>query len=191
MKMKLGKEMRVFGIAVLSVLIFGQCNKNEIEDQFDCSTSSLAASAETTESDCGSATATIEVTASGGLAPYLYKLDDGAAQAASTFNNVEPGLYQITITDANSCTFVVNQMVMSTTSYITDIEPIISMNCAISGCHNGSTSLPDFRSLATVQANSGNIKSFTQTGFMPRNGSLSQNEIDLIACWVDDGALNN
>ena len=75
--------------------------------------------------------------------------------------------------------------------YPESIGEIIVTKCAISGCHNGSTSLPDFRSLATVQANSGNIKSFTQTGFMPRNGSLSQNEIDLIACWVDDGALNN
>ena len=82
MKMKLARELRVVGIAVLSVLIFGQCNKNEIEEQFDCSTSSLAGSAETTASACGSATATIEVTTTGGLAPYLYKLDDGAVQAA-------------------------------------------------------------------------------------------------------------
>jgi hypothetical protein len=26
---------------------------------------------------------------------------------------------------------------------------------------------------------------------MPKQGSLTQDEIDAIVCWVDDGALNN
>ena len=179
------------GFLLLLSFLMSNCNTNEIEPQIECSSSDLSGSATSTRTVCGSATAMITVTASGGLSPYLYQLDDGGVQEGTTFENVEPGLYQITITDANNCAFVINQVVKSTTSYATDIEPIIMNSCAISGCHNGSTSLPDFRNLATVQANALNIKSFTQTGFMPRSGSLTDQEIDRIACWVDDGALDN
>lgn len=179
------------GLAIIVSLLHFQCKTNEIEEQFDCTTTDLSGSGITTESGCGSATATIEVTATGGLAPYEFKLDDGPSQAGAVFNDVEPGLYQVTITDANNCVFVVNQVVKSTTSYATDIEPVIMSSCAVTGCHDGSTAQPDFRSLATVQANAADIKSFTQTGFMPRNGTLTDQEIALIACWVDDGALDN
>jgi hypothetical protein len=65
-------------------------------------------------------------------------------------------------------------------------------SCAISGCHDGSvSSLPNFSNLSVIQANASMIKSRTQSGNMPKTGSLTQNQIDLIACWVDDGALDN
>ena len=64
-------------------------------------------------------------------------------------------------------------------------------NCAVSGCHNG-TQFPDFRSLSNIQQNKDQIRQRTQTGNMPPNGrSLTQQQIDLIACWIDDGALDN
>ena len=186
------KNLRNLAWLLILSFLMSNCSTDDIEPpKVNCATSDLSATAEATETACGSATASVEVVATGGLAPYLYKLDDGDSQSSSSFDNVAPGLYQITVTDANSCTFIVNLMVKSTTSYTNQIAPIINANCSTSGCHDGSTSLPDFRSLATVQANALNIKSFTQTGFMPQNGTLAQNEIDLIACWVDDGAPSN
>ena len=185
------KSFYLPALVLMSILVFTQCSVNEVDPPFDCTNSDLAATATATPSACGDATSTIEVTATGGDGPYMYKLDEGTPQASNVFENVEPGLYQVIVTDANECIEAIAQVVMSTTSYANDIAPIMMNSCATTGCHDGSTSLPDFRSLAVVQANAGAIKSVTQSGFMPRNSTLPQSEIDLIACWVNDGALDN
>ena len=44
---------------------------------------------------------------------------------------------------------------------------------------------------ANVQGNAGQIKTLTGNRTMPAEGSLTQAEIDMIACWVDDGAVAN
>ena len=75
-------------------------------------------------------------------------------------------------------------------SFETDIAPIIENNCAISGCHGGNIS-PDLRNFSTIQARANRIKIRTQNRTMPRGRSLTQMEIDQIACWVDGGALDN
>ena len=49
-----------------------------------------------------------------------------------------------------------------------------------------------FTVFSNIQSSASQIKSLTQSGAMPKNGSkLSQTQLDAIACWVDDGALNN
>ena len=78
----------------------------------------------------------------------------------------------------------------SDVTYSGSIAEIISVNCAVSGCHAG-PQFPDFRVLANIQANASNIKIRTQNRSMPKSGSLTQQEIDLIGCWVDNGALDN
>ena len=78
----------------------------------------------------------------------------------------------------------------SEVTYSANISTIIEANCAISGCHAGSVS-PDFREFNTIQSKSDRIKVRTQNRTMPKNGSLTQQEIDQIACWVDNGALDN
>ena len=78
------------------------------------------------------------------------------------------------------------------TSWASDVMPIIDNNCAISGCHNGdNSSIPNWTVFSNVQANASNIKTRTGNKTMPRTGSLTDAEIELIACWVDDGALDN
>lgn len=151
----------------------------------------LTVSATSTISDCGSTNGSINVNASNGVEPYQYQLDSEPPQASPDFV-VGPGLYIILITDNNGCEFVLSQIVKSNTLYATDIQPIMSNSCAINGCHDGSnSSLPNFNNLSVVQANASMIRSRTQSRNMPKTGSLTQNQIDLIACWVDDGALDN
>ena len=151
----------------------------------------LTVSATSTISDCGSTNGSIKVTASDGVEPYQFQLDSEPPQALPDFL-VGPGIYVILITDNNGCEFVLTQIVKSNTSYGADILPIMANSCAINGCHDGSNStLPNFNNLIEVQANASMIKSRTQSRNMPKTGSLTQNQIDLIACWVDDGAIEN
>ena len=97
------------------------------------------------------------------------------------------------VTDDNGCQNSVTVSVDNGTSYNDDIVPIINTNCAVSGCHDGNSSPPDWTDLALVQENAENIKTRTMDGSMPPAGrqDLQPTEIQAIACWVDDGALNN
>jgi hypothetical protein len=83
-------------------------------------------------------------------------------------------------------------------SYLEDVKPILEAKCAIPGCHNGSLGVDrDWSNFATFQENAqhGNVKNYVTNRIMPpsfsTNGPLSQDQINTIACWVDDGAPNN
>jgi gliding motility-associated-like protein len=63
-------------------------------------------STETITSSCSNApTGSITVNATGAIAPYSYRLNNGAFQASPTFNNIAPGNYTITINDAACGTY--------------------------------------------------------------------------------------
>ena len=83
-------------------------------------------------------------------------------------------------------------------SFQADIKPIIMTKCAISGCHNGDMgpglNWTDFEQFH-ARAESGLVKYRVTNRIMPPSfspaGPLSQDQVDLIACWADQGALNN
>lgn len=77
-----------------------------------------------------------------------------------------------------------------TVSWQADVLPIIQQSCAISGCHNG-ISRTDLRRYELAKANASDIKAFTQDRSMPFEGTITQQQIDLIGCWVDAGAPQN
>lgn len=75
-----------------------------------------------------------------------------------------------------------------------DVLPIIQANCAIEGCHVTGTGLPDYTSKQTVLELASRIKTRTGNGTMPPANaptSLTLEEINTIACWVDQGAEDN
>ena len=78
----------------------------------------------------------------------------------------------------------------ATTSWQNDILPIMINACATNGCHDGITRR-NWRDYSEVKEYAATIKKKTQDRSMPFDGPLPQHEIDLIACWVDGGALNN
>ena len=47
---------------------------------------------------------TIYVTATGGVPPYTYQLDNGLFQSSNMFTNKTAGIYNVTVKDANGCT---------------------------------------------------------------------------------------
>jgi len=80
------------------------------------------------------------------------------------------------------------------TSFSETIAPIINTNCAVSGCHITGQQLPTLNTYAQISANSSKIKTRTSNGTMPPSTSglsLSIQEIEAIACWVESGAPDN
>lgn len=149
------------------------------------------------QTNCSNPNGSITANVTGGQSPYKYKLGAGAFVSSSTFANLKAGMYMITVEDNTGCTITINSQVPSNTgvSYETQIKPILQANCIKSTCHDGSSSLPNWSNLSTVQANAQAIKLRTGNGSMPADqvstGGLPQNLRDLIACWVDDGAKDN
>lgn len=79
-------------------------------------------------------------------------------------------------------------------SFTEDVMPIISINCAISGCHEPGVQAPDLTQKENIIASAPLIKTQVQTRTMPPSDSeapLSSNEIQTIVCWVDNGAQEN
>lgn len=84
------------------------------------------------------------------------------------------------------------------TKFNKDIYPIFLDNCAVSGCHVG-TSPQSGLDLSRYN----DIKNIALTGLlekritaspeqrMPKGGTLSDCEINRIITWVNEGALNN
>lgn len=151
------------------------------------------ASVDVQESGCKESNGAITITATDGTEPYLYKLGAGEFQSENTFSGLTAGTHTVVIKDNLDCEFTEEVEVLSGISFETHISSIMSNSCAVSGCHNGDTGLPDFRDLSVIQDKAGLIKTKTGNGTMPPqgSGSLTQEQKDRIACWVDDGALDN
>lgn len=146
-----------------------------------------------TESDCIDATGAIEVTASGGDGSFTYALDGSTGQKDNVFTSVSAGSHEITVTDGSGCSSSEDISVSSTVSLSADIMPLLERECTFSGCHNGDNgSDRNWTQKEDILAKADNIKARTQSGSMPRSpGVLTAEEVDLIACWVDDGAKDN
>ncbi|MFT6873462.1 MAG: hypothetical protein ACJAVN_002482 [Roseivirga sp.] len=150
------------------------------------------ASLSTTESDCNVPGGTIQLTATDGVLPYEYKLEDGAFQSVADFSDLAPGAYSVTVRDANGCEVELQAQIGSTVTFGA-IRTLVQTNCAVSGCHNGSIS-PDFRNDANIVGRSSRIRIRTSARSMPPASSgrtLSTEEIANIVCWVNDGASGN
>ena len=145
---------------------------------------------ETTEAGCNTSNGSITVTPIDGTAPYNFKIDNSNFTTDNTFTDLAPGEYTIVVNDTTGCEISQTIKVKSGVSFSASISEIIKNNCAVSGCHSGSQ-FPDFRVFKNIHDNASQIKTLTGNRTMPLNGNLTQTQINAIACWVDDGALDN
>jgi hypothetical protein len=246
-----------FVLLVIGMLL-SSCGSDP--EPVDCSVSGpiISLGVVTNATSCSIADGAISVSANGGKEPYLFSLNNLPGQADGKFNNLAAGAYTVTVTDANACSAVVENIAIKAadfkfttllvgdsdctgnngqvtinveqlnppysyrlgmesfaytftvkdnigcsvllsvtvpraftgTSWQNDVRPIIVKSCALSGCHNGD-SRPDLRLFENAKFYASSIKSKTRDKSMPREGSLTKSEIDLISCWVDDGAAQN
>lgn len=145
---------------------------------------------EVENSDCGTS-GSITVTASGGDSNYQYRIDGGAFGSSNVFSGLAQGSYTLTVQDGNTCDDIGIVTVQSGISLANDIMPIIENNCAVTGCHADNQS-PILSTASAIMNSASRIKARTQAGTMPPGSrSITQQEIALIACWVDDGGLDN
>jgi hypothetical protein len=128
--------------------------------------------------------------------PYQYSINSGAFGLNNTFSNLAIGTYSIKVKDAGGC--VISQAVQivrgnTGISFAGVIKPIIDSKCATnSNCHaTGASGHPELTSYDLIKANASKVKSLTSNKTMPKEGSLTDNQIKQIACWVEDGAPNN
>ncbi len=153
--------------------------------------STLAATLQLTDSGCATTNGVIVINATGGTGPYSYKLSNGVASTTNAFFDLGAGYYSIQITDNIGCSITQSVTILTGVKFSAQIKPIIDTYCAISGCHIEGSNV-SFKVLSNIQASAKNVKSRTQSGNMPKGGQkLQQADIDAIACWVDDGALDN
>jgi len=181
-------------LAISSVLFIWSCSEDEPdpEPEFNCSESTLALTAESPDiAGCLTTEGSIVATGSGGVGTLMYSLDDGPFQMSPEFTNLSPGIYTVKVTDDTECTESFTTKVSSGISFEAEIKSIIENSCAVAGCHDGSSNQPNFLEFSNLQSRAAGVKSRTQSGDMPRNGTLTAEEIAKIACWVDDGALDN
>jgi hypothetical protein len=148
----------------------------------------------TADTDCISGNGQVSFSPSGGVAPYHLKFQGTVIDNSFELTGLTHGIHQASIVDNQLCEFVVAFTIpkgITNTSWSMDIKPIIDMRCAKPLCHVAGTGRSDLSQVANVQQLALQIKTKTQNRSMPFDEPMPANEIQLIACWVEDGALNN
>lgn len=80
-----------------------------------------------------------------------------------------------------------------TYSLTEDVMPVITSNCALTGCHNG-THAPNLRTAEAVRTQVERVRAEVTSGHMPPKGSgviLTAEERKTILCWIEQGAADN
>lgn len=104
-----------------------------------------------------------------------------ASLLSSCYYDVEEELYPFT----SSCD-------TASITYATKIAPVISQNCAKSGCHVSGAQLPDLSDYSKLSANINRVKERAVVSkTMPPSGPLANCDIKALQTWIDAGAPNN
>lgn len=174
------------------VFILNSCSDSE-EDPDPCINGPEISVDEIKVSVVGKETGEITVSATGGTAPYMYSIDGTNFQSSGTFSNLGADDYTVVVKDANDCTDTDMAIVEEVPEvfYSNQIRPILDANCQRSPCHGTNANIPTFATYDDVKAKADRIAARTGNGTMPPAGPLSNSDVQLIADWVDQGALDN
>ncbi|MBL7871588.1 MAG: hypothetical protein JNM78_08255 [Cyclobacteriaceae bacterium] len=182
------------GIYSIVVLDSKKCSDTLQVEITNFETTLTAIAVATKNSMCLTPDGTLKIRPTGGDAPFTFRINNGISSNDSLFNNLSHGSYSVFVRDMKNCTYTFTANVPrgnTTVSWLTQIKPIVDVSCAKSGCHINGTGRIDLTKFDVVKANAVQIKTRVANKSMPFDGSLTSDQIQLITCWVADGALNN
>lgn len=155
-------------------------------------------------SECGISDGRLVINASSSMGSEIeYSIDEGGTfQKDSVFEQLKPGEYLVGIKDINGCESPFEKVVIfSGISFQAKIAPIIKAFCSLGtdfdgfGCHvQGGRANSNFLIFSEIQSNAQELKRRVSIRNMPRSNSmltLTDEQIEILVCWVDDGALEN
>jgi hypothetical protein len=149
----------------------------------------------TADNQCATHNGSVTVTASGGQSPYKFQLDALGFGTTNVFSNLKSGQYSVIVKDATDCQKVISVTIPRNStgiSFASNIKPLLLENCTSPGCHGTNSGNGDWTNYTKVKEKAALIKTRTGNKSMPIGGeTLTEQEINMIACWVDDGAPNN
>ena len=99
---------------------------------------------QSTDTGCKGSSGTVTIEAFDGVEPYQYKINGSSYSTNNVFTGLSAGNHTVVVKDDTGCELTQTIKLKSGISYSSTIAPIITENCAITGCHNGSQ-FPDFR----------------------------------------------
>ena len=146
------------------------------------------------DEECLLDSGSVEITVLEDNHPYQFNIDGKGFTTDNLFKNLKDGDHFLDIQDNNGCAVKMKITVprgFTSVSWQNDILPIMTTSCATANCHNGVSRPNDWRIYSQVKQYAATIRQKTQNRSMPFDTTLPQDKIDLIACWVDDGALEN
>ena len=182
------------GTYTVTVFDANDCEESEANIEILAPGTTLAIQANVTgDSECVGNVGSVTLSATGGntSAPYQFSFKGSAFSATLTYNNLAPGSYSAKVKDVDGCIVSknINVAALSSVSFSGFIKPLIETKCAITGCHaDTETHLTNY---TEIKAKASQIKTKTGNGTMPKTGSITSEEISKIACWVNEGALDN
>lgn len=159
-----------------------------VESDMSLAISSLNASG------CDTAEGAVKLQAQGGNGAYTYSVDGTTFQEEDEFDQLPAGSHTFYVKDGTGCEISQEFEVRTGISFDASVKSIIETNCAVSGCHVAGTGRANFTQFSAIRDNASTIKSYTQNGIMPPAGSghtLTDDEIQEIACWIEDGTPQN
>ncbi|MTI31870.1 SprB repeat-containing protein [Xanthovirga aplysinae] len=138
---------------------------------------------------------TLEVQVNGGTPPYQYSINGTNFQNESLFSGLGFGEYTVSVKDSQNCSTTGKiEVKLTAISFSDHVAPLITTSCATnSNCHGAGSNFPIFSSYEEIKAYSNDIKTKTGNKTMPpaSSGTLTNEQIQMIADWVDAGAPQN